>query len=69
MEISRPYKIKALKDSPLGGVVKKGEIGVNTRDQYYDFPSQKSYSVGTISNHPRLFKIPLLKSGSFIAQE
>ncbi len=47
-KVSRPYKIKALKDSPLGGMVRKGEIGVHTKDHYYDFPSQKGYSVGTV---------------------
>jgi hypothetical protein len=40
-----PYKIQALEDKPCFGDVMKGEIGIMVREEYYDFPSQKSYYV------------------------
>ena len=50
-------KIKALIDSPFGGSVKKGEIGVLTKYNLADFPSQSGYSCGAEKGFYRRFEL------------
>jgi len=40
-----PKKLRALKNYPNGGCVKKNEIGIHIKDNKYNFPSQNPYSV------------------------
>lgn len=44
-----PYKIIALKDRPLGGNVKKGEVGIHIGMGYYKFPNVDRYSASSLS--------------------
>ena len=50
-------RIKVLIDCPLGGSVKKGEIGVLKYDNVADFPSQSGYSCGGGDNFYKRFEL------------
>ncbi len=50
-------RIKALIGCPLGGNVKKGEIGVLKYDNVADFPSQSGYSCGGGDNFYKNFEL------------
>ena len=50
-------KIKALVNYPLGGRVKKGEIGILKYGNIADFPSQSEYYCGVSDNFYRRFEL------------
>lgn len=50
-------RIKVLINCPLGGNVKKGEIGVLKYDNVADFPSQSGYSCGGGDNFYKRFEL------------
>ena len=50
-------RIKVLINYPLGGSVKKGEIGVLKYDNVADFPSQSGYSCGAEEYFYRRFEL------------